>query len=533
MSTATQYLTGQMDQPDQTDQSGHSDHSNQTGHTNHSDLTNQTSRDREIDTGLSLRLFSYEQITKALQEAVQEAAYNARTEALGESCRIQESLRAQITAMSKRLEKSDVDSYLEKKNAVHVWIRQRPALRDPSSSIWTFPSKTTVQFNKTKRYVHRSFSPRDTILQVWGEWQRFVDAAMNSGRPSLLVAFGPSGSGKTETLLGRLPKRATSRPDDSDAARGLIPRTVERLLDENRPDASRLSQLKLEAIAIEVYNATIYNAVPHRDGTHKGDKLEIVNSDTGMHLYYPSTKPGAGYNDRPEYHPLSSFDEFSIWFDAVKDCRVQSATAANETSSRSHLLLHFRMVDQTPKETPITRELWFFDLAGCESLYGRGSYIERQETKSINSDLLAFTELMRTMHELGEKPPNKQDATWANLQNTIRSQKSSLIRLIRPALNVVKEVRPRVVVMGLVSAETSDEKRAMGVVQQIGSVSYLKTVISLFSQSLLFLVGEAVTLCLPFHFRRAIPMNIDARPQLTTHNSQLATRNSQLLTQAS
>ncbi|KAI1498836.1 P-loop containing nucleoside triphosphate hydrolase protein [Biscogniauxia marginata] len=328
---------------------------------------------------------------------------------------IEELLTKQIVAGQERI-RALFDQVQDLKGNIRVMCRIRPA--DPSipadeladfgpqepggrGDLWgkmNLPVEkksvtgTTVFETKTFDF-ERIFSTEDTNGDVFAEVKDLVESAM-VGRPVCIFTYGQTGSGKTYTLSNR----ASPGLDSSD--NGVIPQTLAMMF-EVAAQESDITKFTIEVSVIEIYRDTVYDLLVE---PVKGEKV-------GIRV------------DQAIFVPLESADAADEILDNATQIRATSATKMNADSSRSHLILTFRIRRETLAGSQMGRvttgRLNLIDLAGSERTAGQSLQGQQfQEGVSINASL---TSLNRAISALGQGTPIAYD--------------TSLLRVLRPALS--------------------------------------------------------------------------------------------------
>ncbi|KAI0016081.1 P-loop containing nucleoside triphosphate hydrolase protein [Xylariomycetidae sp. FL0641] len=214
----------------------------------------------------------------------------------------------------------------------------------------------------------RVFGPEASNSDVFDEIQDLALSAVE-GKPVSMFTYGQTGSGKTHTMMS---------PD------GMVPRTVKLLFERADEDPKRCA-ISIEVSIIEIYLDQIYDFLQE---SQNGEKTSIRLDEAQF----------VSLGD-----PQTAYDLIQL----AMDSRTTSSTVMNDSSSRSHLVIRFRI----RKETLAGRDtgnvtvgtLHLVDLAGSERSAAMGSEgVSLDEGKSIN---LSLSNLNRGITALGQGKP--------------------------------------------------------------------------------------------------------------------------------
>ncbi|KRZ33291.1 Kinesin-like protein KIF14 [Trichinella pseudospiralis] len=261
-----------------------------------------------------------------------------------------------------------IEDNLENKSRICVAIRVRPVLEaDPDkmpycnrvvhvnqelSSIRIMKGKVGQEF----KFSH-CFDSHSQQEDVFNELSEPLITQLLRGINCTLMAYGQTGSGKTYSMMG-----SSSNP-------GIIPRICEKLkirLCENDPKI--LSKLKISYY--EIYNEKIYDLLADGDKTCS---LKVREDP----------KTGAFVDGLRAIEVDKNADILHLIAVGNKR-RMMAATRNNNHSSRSHVILSLKLVQNDSSDKILYSLLNLVDLAGSES----GATSERlDETSSINKSL--------------------------------------------------------------------------------------------------------------------------------------------------
>ncbi|KAI1338593.1 P-loop containing nucleoside triphosphate hydrolase protein [Xylariaceae sp. FL0016] len=215
--------------------------------------------------------------------------------------------------------------------------------------------------------------------QIFEEVKDLVESAIHGRRVSVF-SYGQTGSGKTFTFS---------------AEDGLIARAIAMIFGASK--GSDEVEIQVEMSAIEIYINQVF------------DLLAAAKEKTEARI------------DQATYLPVGEADEMYKFLDKANHLRETASTVMNATSSRSHLLVTFR-INRRPlddSQDPTTGLLTMVDLAGSERPAETGAEGTRfKEGTQINKSL---SSLNLAIKNLGERKPIAYD--------------TALVRALRPTLS--------------------------------------------------------------------------------------------------
>ncbi|KAI1639912.1 P-loop containing nucleoside triphosphate hydrolase protein [Biscogniauxia mediterranea] len=255
-------------------------------------------------------------------------------------------------------------------------------------------SLTGAKVMESKTFgFERIFAPEATNADVFAEVKDFVETAM-AGKAACVLSYGQTGSGKTYTLAHKAP------PGRDSSNNGMIHQTMAMMFDVVASEEG-IAEYSIEVSVIEIYLDNVYDLVQE---PAEGQKVAIRM-------------------DQAEYIPINSAAEAETLLDNATKIRATSSTNYNSDSSRSHLILTFRIrrgaLTGTQKGQFTTGRLNLIDLAGSErSASQKLGGQQLQEGIAINQSL---TSLNRAITALAK--------------GTQISYDTALIRALRPSLS--------------------------------------------------------------------------------------------------
>eukprot|EP00466_Bigelowiella_natans_P015931 jgi/Bigna1/34079/e_gw1.4.233.1 len=304
------------------------------------------------------------------------------------------------------------------KGNIRVMVRVRPFLSHDGENVGTpirfEPDSRTVliqsvgERSKKHRFkFDHVFRFESTQAQCFEEVSALVQSALD-GYNVCLFSYGQTGSGKTHTMQGS--------PDGE--MRGMIPRSIEKVLEQ----ASRLKQqgwqYVLRVSFLEIYNETIRDLLGNNNNNNsKGQKaggLEIKLSKS---------------RDNVEVVGLTKVEvrqARAALMEAVADLIVQAnkarsvaATKMNIQSSRSHSVFTMYLTGTNKKQgLEATGQLHLCDLAGSERLSRSQVTGDRlKETQAINKSLSCLSDVFFNIAQKSPHIPYRNSKLTYLLQN--------------------------------------------------------------------------------------------------------------------
>ncbi|KRZ80610.1 Kinesin-like protein KIF14, partial [Trichinella papuae] len=273
-----------------------------------------------------------------------------------------------------------IEDNLENRSKICVAIRVRPVLEtDPDkmpycsrvvhvnqklSSIRIMKGKVGQEF----KFSH-CFDSNSQQEDIFNELSEPLITQLLRGINCTLMAYGQTGSGKTYSMMG-----SSSKP-------GIIPRICEKLkirLCENEPKISS----KLKISYYEIYNEKIYDLLADGD---KACSLKVREDP----------KTGAFVDGLRAIEVDKNADILHLIAVGNKR-RMMAATRNNNHSSRSHVILSLKLVQNDSSDKILYSSLNLVDLAGSES----GATSERlDETSSINKSLHCLGRVIQQLRD--------------------------------------------------------------------------------------------------------------------------------------
>lgn len=295
----------------------------------------------------------------------------------------------------------------ELKGNVRVFCRLRPPKdevdsvastddADPTSVGMLIPpgQGNNQQFKEYSFAFDRVFGERATQEDVFAEVSQLVQSAVD-GYKVCLFSYGQTGSGKTHTMLG----------DTSGENRGIIPRSVERVMETARQQRARGWEFSMEASYIEIYNEQVRDLL--KAGSVHSEKHTIVSDGSGC-----PTVSGA------EREPVESVEDAAGLVRRAAAARAVEATQLNSHSSRSHTLfmLYITGTHESANQQ-LEGCLVLVDLAGSERVERSGAEGARlKEACSINKSLSCLSDVFSAIAQRSPHVPYRNSKLTHLLQ---------------------------------------------------------------------------------------------------------------------
>ena len=295
----------------------------------------------------------------------------------------------------------------ELRGNVRVMIRIRPmgsndsdqsaaAAAVQSSCVDTFSDgkrlKITTDKNDVKTFgFDNVFSQSTTQLEIFDEVSQLIQSALD-GYNVCLFSYGQTGSGKTYTMQG------TSAGE----SRGIIPRSVELIIERVHELRSEGWLYDIEASMLEIYNENVRDLLGKHslaDTDNQHENLEIKRDPvTNASLVQHLTKIS-----------ISSVQDVATLITMANKQRATAKTDMNERSSRSHSVFTLYLVGHNSQlNLKVNSTLNLVDLAGSERLSrtGTGNDSTRlKETQSINKSLSALADIFNAIQQHNKHIP--------------------------------------------------------------------------------------------------------------------------------
>lgn len=364
---------------------------------------------------------------KALVDMEEEdfAVMNARVEEL--TRRIAE-LEAQLLE-GEQLRRQMHNRIQELRGNIRVFVRTRPFLpgdgkNQVEPSIDVMPDGESLSIVDHRGHGDHSFKfdkvfrPSSGQDAVFNEVSDFVQSALD-GYHVCLFSYGQTGSGKTHTMQG----------SGNSVMRGIIPRAVEKILQQAKALGNQKWTINMSTSFLEIYNEELKDllvAMKQGGRTQKTEKLSIKRN-----------REGKSYVDNLTEVPIDTADAAlgmqqldSVMENAARTRSVAS-TKMNAQSSRSHsvFMLHIRGYNEE-SGAHVHGALNLCDLAGSERLdrSGAGADAKRlRETQSINKSLSCLGDVFNALATGASHVPYRNSKLTYLLQDCLSGDGKALM----------------------------------------------------------------------------------------------------------
>lgn len=384
-------------------------------------------------------------------ETAEAAAPNAETIASYEA--IIQDLRDKLAAsdQKRRVLHNQVQDL---KGHVRVMVRCRPFLphdqeSDPSASLVTLHQDhssvsmqslvSTVGARTTQHTFSfdHTFDAASTQTQVFEEVSDLVQSVLDGYRVCIF-SYGQTGSGKTHTMTGSM----------SGPQRGIIPRSVEQMLNQSADLIDKGWTVQTQISVLEIYNEEIRDLLvgfPQTVPCAAGGKIKIfrhpqtnkimITGLTSMELPLDAKSAmeeeeiggdgnGIHGSDSVTYPGFALFQKL---FEYAVQARSTAHTGMNNASSRSHFIVMIDVQATSPSTAGapgITLQggLRLCDLAGSERLDRTntlGDAVRLKETVHINKSLSCLADVFLALSHKASHVPYRNSKLTTLLQDCL------------------------------------------------------------------------------------------------------------------
>jgi len=218
-----------------------------------------------------------------------------------------------------------------------------------------------------------------------------------------LFSYGQTGSGKTHTMQG------TTQGEN----RGIIPRSIEKVLQESKRLASQGWEYNLQATFVEIYNETIKDLLEETKGP-----LSIKMDARGQPCIPGATRV-----------PIINRSQIDELMKVAAKARSVACTSMNDQSSRSHSVFTLHLTGENSQENLTLRgQLNLCDLAGSERLSRSGAVGDRlKETQAINKSLSALADVFHNLKTKSSHVPYRNSKLTHMLQSCFSGQGKTMM----------------------------------------------------------------------------------------------------------
>ena len=283
----------------------------------------------------------------------------------------------------------------ELRGNVRVFCRVRPQAAEANSSVMCLQDGASVKVeappqgpvgpstanslnaNGLKEFnfgFDRVFNNESSQGEIFEEVSQLVQSALD-GYKVCLFSYGQTGSGKTYTMLG-----------DQGANVGIIPRSVEKVVQTAEALKSKGWEYSMEACYIEIYNEGIRDLL--QPGTAHSDTYSIKHNPSGCPTVNNVTR-----------EPVPNVAAAADLVRRAAAVRTVEATQMNSQSSRSHTLFMLYITGvHAAAGQKLEGCLNLVDLAGSERVNRSGAEGDRlKEACSINKSLSSLGDVFQAI----------------------------------------------------------------------------------------------------------------------------------------
>ena len=326
---------------------------------------------------------------------------------------------------------------------IKVFVRIRPSVDDQkqdssddlSTNFEYDATKNEFRMKKKIYAIDGILAPNTQQSEVYHRVATDQINAFLQGFNTTIFAYGQTGSGKTHTIFGpdmslhsfeshslqSTPTKSQLNPKNSDknisnirSLFGLVPRCFINIF-ETLQSSNHIKKHQMDISCVEVYNTTLRDLFQPSNSKNLKIREDI--------------KSKKFFVEHLREERIQTCEELLLFIKRIQLNRAVSSTNMNQTSSRSHVLLQLRVIQQLltgeTKESLFT----FVDLAGSEMVKKTGTKGDTlKEAGYINSSL---STLSRCIEGLGLQHSNKNKKIG---HNHIPFRDSSLTKLLKTAL---------------------------------------------------------------------------------------------------
>ena len=352
-------------------------------------------------------------------------------------------LRARIEERDKRISQLELqllegeklrrqmhNAIQELRGNIRVYVRTRPFLpgdkQTNDSPVDVSPdgeSLTIIDRRNGSPFdfkFNKVFPPSAGQELVFDEVSDFVQSALDGYRVCLF-SYGQTGSGKTHTMQGC----------GNGPMRGIIPRSVQKILAESRLLTQHKWVFTVSASFLEIYNENLKDLLFSMKG-HVSNTSKI-----GAKLAIKKNREGNIFVDGLTSVPIDTQDEtvglaqLEALMQVAAQARSVASTKMNAQSSRSHSVFMLHMNGYNEETGAIVNgALNLCDLAGSERLdrSGAGEDAARlRETQSINKSLSCLGDVFNALATGASHVPYRNSKLTYLLQDCLSGDGKALM----------------------------------------------------------------------------------------------------------
>jgi kinesin family protein C1 len=314
----------------------------------------------------------------------------------------------------------------ELRGNIRVYVRTRPFLpgdgEESDPSIDFCPDGESLSIVDHRGGGNHSFKfdkvfpPSSGQDAVFNEVSDFVQSALD-GYHVCLFSYGQTGSGKTHTMQG----------SGNGAMRGIIPRAVEKILEQAKILQGQKWDFTMSASFMEIYNEELRDLLVAMNGRQiMGEKLAIKRNREGKSYVENLTEVRIETNDS-----LAGMHQLEALMEAAARSRSVASTKMNSQSSRSHsvFMLHLRGYNEDSGAV-VHGALNLCDLAGSERLDRSGASSDAtrlRETQAINKSLSCLGDVFNALATGASHVPYRNSKLTYLLQDCLSGDGKALM----------------------------------------------------------------------------------------------------------
>jgi kinesin family protein C1 len=236
---------------------------------------------------------------------------------------------------------------------------------------------------------------------VFEEVANLVQSALD-GYNVCLFSYGQTGSGKTHTMQG----------EGLGEDRGIIPRSIEKVMFEAKRLEAQGWEFELEASFVEIYNETLRDLLGN-------SALVDIKLDTNGQVHVPSLSKIR----------ITTADHIAELLRVATKARAVAKTDMNARSSRSHSVFTLHVTGRNQgQDAEVKGQLNLCDLAGSERLSKSGATGDRlKETQAINKSLSALGDIFFALAQKSSHIPYRNSKLTHLLQPCFTGQGKTLM----------------------------------------------------------------------------------------------------------
>jgi kinesin family member C1 len=350
-------------------------------------------------------------------------------------------LRARIEERDKRIVELEADllngelmrrqmhnTIQELRGNIRVYVRTRPFLpgdkQNDESPVDVSPDGESLTILDRRSgspldfKFDKVFPPSSGQELVFEEVSDFVQSALD-GYHVCLFSYGQTGSGKTHTMQGC----------GNGPMRGIIPRSVEKILDQAKLLNQHKWNFNVYASFLEIYNEDLKDLLTSMTPAKESDfseKLSIKRNREGKSFVDGLTKVQID-----AYDSLAGMEQLETLMGVASRSRSVASTKMNSKSSRSHsvFMLHLQGYNEDSGAS-VNGALNLCDLAGSERLdrSGAGADAKRlRETQSINKSLSCLGDVFNALATGASHVPYRNSKLTYLLQDCLSGDGKALM----------------------------------------------------------------------------------------------------------